>query len=217
MVTDHHEPADLVPQQIPVTDPKIDAEGPSRELAGAGVALKLVQVLGERLGKPKLWRSFTEIAALGTVSDMMTLTPENRALVADGIAHMRTTTRPGYVALAAVTRTDLSTITADALSFSLIPRLNAAGRMADPTLALDLLLARDANEAARLAASLEQINQERRAIEAELTEQAEALVQRTYDGGRAIVVGGEGWHEGVKGIVASRLVNRYHVPALLFP
>ena len=216
VVTDHHEPADLVPRQIPVTDPKIDAEGPSRELAGAGVALKLVQVLGERLGKPKLWRSFTEIAALGTVSDMMALTPENRALVADGIAHMRTTTRPGYVALAAVTRTDLSTITADALSFSLIPRLNAAGRMADPTLALDLLLARDADEAARLAASLEQINQERRAIEAELTEQAEALVQRTYDGGRAIVVGGEGWHEGVKGIVASRLVNRYHVPALLF-
>ena len=216
VVTDHHEPADLVPQQIPVTDPKIDAEGPSRELAGAGVALKLVQVLGERLGKPKLWRSFTEIAALGTVSDMMTLTPENRALVADGIAHMRTTTRPGYVALAAVTRTDLSTITADALSFSLIPRLNAAGRMADPTLALDLLLARDADEAARLAVSLERINQERRAIEAELTEQAEALVQRTYDGGRAIVVGGEGWHEGVKGIVASRLVNRYHVPALLF-
>lgn len=216
VVTDHHEPADLVPRQIPVTDPKIDAEGPSRELAGAGVALKLVQVLGERLGKPKLWRSFTEIAALGTVSDMMALTPENRALVADGIAHMRTTTRPGYVALAAVTRTDLSTITADALSFSLIPRLNAAGRMADPTLALDLLLARDADEAARLAASLEQINQERRAIEAEFTEQAEALVQRTYDGGRAIVVGGEGWHEGVKGIVASRLVNRYHVPALLF-
>lgn len=216
VVTDHHEPADLVPRQIPVTDPKIDAEGPSRELAGAGVALKLVQVLGERLGKPKLWRSFTEIAALGTVSDMMALTPENRALVADGIAHMRTTTRPGYVALAAVTRTDLSTITADALSFSLIPRLNAAGRMADPTLALDLLLARDADEAARLAASLEQINQERRAIEAELTKQAEALVQRTYDGGRAIVVGGEGWHEGVKGIVASRLVNRYHVPALLF-
>ena len=216
VVTDHHEPADLVPRQIPVTDPKIDAEGPSRELAGAGVALKLVQVLGERLGKPKLWRLFTEIAALGTVSDMMTLTPENRALVADGIAHMRTTTRPGYVALAAVTRTDLSTITADALSFSLIPRLNAAGRMADPTLALDLLLARDADEAARLAASLERINQERRAIEAELTEQAEALVQRTYDGGRAIVVGGEGWHEGVKGIVASRLVNRYHVPALLF-
>lgn len=216
VVTDHHEPSDLVPAGIPVTDPKMDAESPSRELAGAGVALKLVQVLGERLGRPALWRSYTEVAALGTVSDMMSLTTENRALVADGIAHMRSTSRPGYIALAAVTRTDLSAITADSLSFSLIPRLNAAGRMADPALALDLLLARDAVEAGRLAAALEDINQERRAIEAELTCQAEELAEKTYDGGRAIVVGGEGWHEGVKGIVASRLVNRYHVPALLF-
>ena len=216
VVTDHHEPSDLVPVGIPVTDPKMVDESPSRELAGAGVALKLVQILGERLGQPQLWRSYTEVAALGTVSDMMCLTPENRALVADGIAHMRATARPGYIALAAVTRTDLSTITADALSFSLIPRLNAAGRMADPTLALDLLLARDAVEAGRLAAALEEINQQRRAIEAEFTGQAEELAERTYDGGRAIVVGGEGWHEGVKGIVASRLVNRYHVPALLF-
>ena len=216
VVTDHHEPADLVPSGVPVTDPKLDEESPSRELAGAGVALKLVQVLGIRLGKPQLWRAYTEVAALGTVSDMMALTPENRALVADGIAHMRATTRPGYVALAALTRTELATITADSLSFSLIPRLNAAGRMADPALALDLLLSQDAVEAGRLAAELEQINQDRRAIEAKLTEEAEALVASTYDGGRAIVVGGEGWHEGVKGIVASRLTNRYHVPALLF-
>ena len=216
VVTDHHEPADLVPVGVPVADPKIAEDSPSRELAGVGVALKLVQVLGERLGNPQLWRAYTEVAALGTVSDMMTLTPENRALVADGIAHMRATTRPGYVALAALTRTDLTTITADSLSFSLIPRLNAAGRMADPALALDLLLSQDAVEAGRLAAELEQINQERRAIEGELTEEAEALVAATYDGGRAIVVGGEGWHEGVKGIVASRLTNRYHVPALLF-
>ena len=216
VVTDHHEPADLVPAGVPVTDPKLDEDSPSRELAGAGVALKLVQVLGARLDKPQLWRAYTEVAALGTVSDMMALTPENRALVADGIAHMRATTRPGYVALAALTRTDLATITADSLSFSLIPRLNAAGRMADPALALDLLLSRDSVEAGRLAAELEQINQDRRAIEAELTEEAEALVASTYDGGRAIVVGGEGWHEGVKGIVASRLTNRYHVPALLF-
>ena len=216
VVTDHHEPSELVPRDVPVTDPKLADSGPSRELAGAGVALKLVQVLGERLGKPQLWRSFTEVAALGTVSDMMPLTPENRALVADGIAHMRATARPGYVALAALTRTDLASITADALSFSLIPRLNAAGRMADPMLALRVLMATDAVEAGRLAAQHEETNRERRAIEAELTEQAEAIVSQTYHAGRVIVVGGEGWHEGVKGIVASRLVNRYHVPALLF-
>ena len=128
-------------------------------------------MLGERRGRPDLWRAYTEVAALGTVSDMMTLTPENRALVADGIAHMRATTRPGYTALAALARTDLSTITADSLSFSLIPRLNSAGRMADPTLALDLLLATDPIEAGRLAAELERINQERRDIEAELADE----------------------------------------------
>ena len=215
-VTDHHEPADLVPTGVPVADPKLAAESPSRELAGAGVALKLVQMLGERRGNPNLWRAYTEVAALGTVSDMMQLTPENRALVADGIAHMRATTRPGYIALASLARTDLSTITADALSFSLIPRLNSAGRMADPKLALDLLLATDAVEAGRLASQLETINQERRDIEAELTDEALELVERTYDGGRVVVVGGEGWHEGVKGIVASRIASRYHVPALLF-
>ena len=216
VVTDHHEPADLVPQGVPVADPKLDAENPSRELAGAGVALKLVHELGRRRGMPDLWRRYTEVAALGTVSDMMTLTPENRALVADGIRMMRATQRPGYVALAAVTGTDLSQVSADSLSFSLIPRLNAAGRMADPALALNLLLASDPVEAGGLAAELEQINQERRRIEADLTEEAVALADKTYDGGRVVLVGGEGWHEGVKGIVASRLVNRYHVPALLF-
>ncbi|MBE6468444.1 MAG: single-stranded-DNA-specific exonuclease RecJ [Coriobacteriaceae bacterium] len=216
VVTDHHEPGGLVPRDVPLTDPKLSDEGPSRELAGAGVALKLVQALGERLGAPELWRRYTEVAALGTVADMMTLTPENRALVADGIAHMRATARPGYIALAALTRTDLSTVTTDSLSFSLIPRLNAAGRMADPALALELLMATDPIEAGRLAAELEQVNQERRSTEADLTEQALARVAETYDGGRVIVVGGEGWHEGVKGIVASRLTNRYHVPSLLF-
>ena len=216
VVTDHHEPSDQVPAGIPLTDPKLISDGPSRELAGAGVALKLVQVLGERFGKPAFWRSLVEVAALGTVSDMMPLTPENRALVAEGIRQMRVTARPGYIALAAMTKTDLSTITADGLSFSLIPRLNAAGRMADPALALDLLLARDPVEASALAAQLEDINRQRREIEAELTRDALAKVEETYAGGRVIVVGGEGWHEGVKGIVASRLTNRYHVPALLF-
>ena len=121
VVTDHHEPSDQVPQGVPLTDPKLEDEGPSRELAGAGVALKLVQVLGERLGKPSYWRSLIEVAALGTVSDMMPLTPENRALVAEGIQQMRVTARPGYIALAALAKADLSSITADGLSFSLIP------------------------------------------------------------------------------------------------
>ena len=216
VITDHHEPADLVPEGVPVLDPKLDHACPSCDLAGAGVALKLVHELGRRYGRPDLWRSYTDVATLGTISDMMELTRENRALVADGIERMRHTDRPGLVALAAVANCDLATIEADSLPFSLVPRLNAAGRMGDVDVAFDLLLTDDAQEAANLAAELETINQNRRDIERELADQAFAMIEETYDGGRAIVVGGEGWHEGVKGIVASRVVNRYHVPAIMF-
>ena len=216
VITDHHEPGDLVPTGVPVTDPKLSADCPSRELAGAGVALKLIDVLGHRLGQPDLWRRYTEVATLGTISDMMLLQGENRALVADGIAHMRRTSRPGIVALAAMANVDLTSITADERPFSLVPRLNAAGRMGSTDVAFDLLYTNDPAEASVLAARLEQINTERREIESELTEAALAEVQRTYDGGRVVVAAGEGWHEGVKDIVASRITNTYHVPAILF-
>ncbi|AEB06723.1 exonuclease RecJ [Coriobacterium glomerans PW2] len=216
VVTDHHEPGESVPQGVPVVDPKLEASGCSHELAGAGVALKLVQALGDRSGAPDLWRGLTDLAALGTVSDMMELTPENRALVADGIARVRDSSRPAFSALASLAGVDLSAMTAEALSFSLIPRLNAAGRLADPALALDLLLEWDPVEAGRRAAELEKINTRRRELEAELAEDALALVGRASCIGRVIVAGKEGWHEGVKGIVASRLVNRFHVPVVLF-
>lgn len=216
VVTDHHEPSESVPEGVPVTDPKLRADGPSRELAGAGVALKLVCELGRRMGQPGLWRDYTEVATLGTISDMMLLDEENRALVADGIEHMRDTRRPGIVALAATAHLDITTVTADQLPFSLIPRLNAAGRMGTTDVAFQLLVTDDPTEAATLAARLEQVNSERREIEAQLTEEAQAMVEATYDGGRVIVVGGEGWHEGVKGIVASRIAKRYHVPTILF-
>lgn len=215
VITDHHEPADLVPQGVPVADPKLDHNCPSCDLAGAGVALKLVHELGRRLGQPELWRSYTDFATLGTISDMMELTRENRALVSDGIERMRHTEHPGLIALAASANCDLSTIEADSLPFSLVPRLNAAGRMGDVDVAFNLLVSNDTVEATKLAAELETINQNRRDIERELADQALALVEETYAGERAIVVGGEGWHEGVKGIVASRLVNRYHVPAIV--
>jgi single-stranded-DNA-specific exonuclease len=216
VVTDHHEPGDLVPEGVPVADPKIGEGCPSRELAGAGVALKMVSEVGRRLGEPDFWRGLTDLATLGTISDMMLLRGENRALVADGIERLRHTGRPGLVALAATAGVDLASLTADALPFSLIPRLNAAGRMGTTDVAFDLLICDDAAEAAVLAGKLERINAERREIESDLAEQAMAVLDATYDGGRVAVVGGEGWHEGVKGIVASRIVNRYHVPAILF-
>ena len=216
VVTDHHEPADLVPEGVPVTDPKLSATCPSRDLAGAGVALKLVCELGRRRGAPDLWLEFRDVAALGTLSDMMRLAGENRALVSEGIALMRRGGRPGLSALAATAGLDIAQVSADSLPFSIIPRLNAAGRMGSTDAALDLLLTSDPAEAVTLAGRLEAVNSERRETEAALAEEALAEAERTYRGGRAVVVGGRGWHEGVKGIVASRLVSRYHVPSIVF-
>ena len=217
VVTDHHEPGELVPQGVPVADPKLSEDCPSRELSGAGVALKLVCELGQRFGKPQLWRELTDLAALGTVSDMMRLTGENRSLVADGIERIRRSTRPGIVALAAASGTDLAEITSDELPFSLVPRLNAAGRMGQTDVAFRLLLTQDIGQATALASRLEKINAQRRTIESKLTDEAVAAAQASWDPSkRVVVVAGEGWHEGVKGIVASRLVARYHVPAIVF-
>ncbi|MDM8288524.1 single-stranded-DNA-specific exonuclease RecJ [Slackia piriformis] len=215
VVTDHHEPSDLVPEGVPVCDPKI-GDCPSCILAGVGVSLKVVQALGARFGMPHLWRDYTDLATLGTVADLMPMLAGNRALVADGVARMNTAPRPCIAALLAQAGAADRPVAAHNLSFSVIPRLNAAGRMGDAQLALDLLLTDDFEQASAKAAQLEAVNDKRRAIEAELAELAREQAAQTYHGQRALVVAGEGWHEGVKGIVASRLVNAYGVPTLLF-
>lgn len=215
-VTDHHEPSDLVPQGVPVADPKLLVESPSRELAGVGVALKLVCELGRRRGAPDLWREYTDFACLGTVADLMLFTEENRALVADGIARINRSPRPCIAALSALAGVDTAAITSESLSFSLIPRINAAGRIDDPMIALDLLLTDDYEAATSAAGRLDEINTRRRAIESELADEAGAQAREIYHGQRALVLAGEGWHEGVKGVVASRMVGRYGVPTLLF-
>ncbi|MDO4290031.1 MAG: single-stranded-DNA-specific exonuclease RecJ [Eggerthellaceae bacterium] len=216
LVTDHHEAADLVPENVPVADPKLDPSCESSILAGVGVALKLVQVLGARMGYPHLWRSYTDFATLGTVADLMPMVGENRALVADGLSRMNENPRPCVAALVGTSGVAGKPLSATGLSFSLIPRLNAAGRMGDAQLALDLLMSDNFSEACTLAEKLEAVNDQRRAIEAELSEIAKAQAAEVYRGQRALVVAGVGWHEGVKGIVASRLVSTYGVPTLLF-
>ena len=172
--------------------------------------------LGCLLYTSHLWRDFTDFATLGTVADLMPMRDENRALVSDGIARMNAAPRPCIAALLATSGAADKPVSATNLSFSVIPRLNAAGRMGDAQLALDLLMTDDFEEANRLATKLESVNDQRRAIEAELSEIAKAQAAEIYHGQRALVVSGESWHEGVKGIVASRLVNTYGVPSLLF-
>ena len=217
VITDHHEPGEGVPLGVPVADPKLDSEGcPSCDLSGSGVALKLVQAVGERLGFPDVWRGLTDLASLGTIADVVPLTAENRALVTDGVAAMRRGTRVAITALAAIGGVSPDSLSSDSVAFSLAPRLNAAGRMADPQVALDLLMTDDPATAERLSATLDELNRQRQAVEADLAEAATNMAQRTFHGERGIVLAGEGWHEGVKGIVASRITNLFHVPAIIF-
>jgi len=216
VVTDHHEPGEGVPSG-PVADPKLEPGASFDELAGAGVALKLVQAVGARLGFPDVWLQLTDLAMLGTVADVVPLVSENRALVSDGIARTRHTPRAGVAALANVAGVDIETLTSDRVAFALAPRLNAAGRMADPALALELLTTEDAGRAEELANALDEHNRMRQAAEGDLMDAALAEAERVFDeGDRVLVLAGEGWHEGVRGIVASRLVGRFGVPALLF-
>lgn len=215
-VTDHHEAADLVPEGVPVADPKMGEGCESSILAGVGVALKLVQILGARRGYPHLWRSYTDLATLGTVADLMPMRGENRALVAEGLRRINENPRPCIAALLGICGPSAMPVTATNITYSIVPRLNAAGRMGDAQLALDLLMSDSYPDACALAQRLDEVNTARRTIEAELSGQAQAQAAETYHGQRALVVAGEGWHEGVKGIVASRLVNRYGVPAILF-
>lgn len=215
VITDHHELADLVPEGVPVVDPK-RSDNPSSILAGAGVALKVVQAVGARFGQPNLWRSLIDLATLGTVADLMPMRDQNRALVAEGVRMINDDTRPCIAALLGESGFADKPVSSSNLSFTLIPRLNAAGRMGNAQLALDLLMSDDFAEAAHLSAELEKTNTRRRTIESELSEVASAEAERVFDGQRALIVAGEGWHEGVKGIVASRLTNRYGVPAILF-
>jgi single-stranded-DNA-specific exonuclease len=216
VVTDHHEAGELVPVGVPVCDPKLGAY-PFPELAGAGVALKLVQGVGTRLGMPDAWRELIDLAALGTVADIVPLLDENRALVAEGIARLRSHPRPGPAALAAVAGVDAAALEAAGIAYALAPRLNAAGRMADPALALELLVTADVARAEELAHVLDEHNKLRQTVEKDLSEEALALAERTFTpGDRMLVLAGEGWHDGVKGIVASRVAQAYGIPALLF-
>ena len=215
-ITDHHEDGGHVPQGVPVADPKLEEDNPSRNLAGVGVALKLLCLLGARLGQPDLWRELTDIAALGTVADLMVLKGENRALVADGIRKINEHPRMCLLALCAICNVLPEEVTSTKLSFSLIPRLNAAGRMGDASIALDLLMSDELEEAEHLATRLEAVNSQRREVESELTEKAEAALQAEFHDEPVIVVGGESWHEGVKGIVASRIARKYKRPTIIF-
>jgi single-stranded-DNA-specific exonuclease len=214
IVTDHHRPGDELPDcPIVATRP---SEYPFPELCGTGVVFKLGQALfGPDSDVPK---RHLDLVALATIADVVPLLDENRALAIAGLRVLARTQKPGLQALMRAAGVDPATVDAGACGFRLGPRINAAGRLGHPRAALELLLTDDKDEAKRLAESLEELNRDRQAVEQRIFREAAAVVESWPEekrARRAYVVAGADWHEGVIGIVASRLVERFHRPVVL--
>ena len=216
IITDHHESGDLVPEGVIICDPKHKGSEEDATLAGVGVALKVIQALGSRFGFPHLWRSYTDIATLGTIADMMPFHLQNRALVNEGVARIKTQCRPCIQALFESAGANPAEATANSISFACVPRLNASGRLGEANVSLDLLMSDTVEEAQLHAERLNALNNRRREIENELSNQALALAEKKWHGQRCLCLAGRDWHEGVKGIVAARVVDKYQVPAIIF-
>ena len=219
VVTDHHRPGSEIPRAIAVVDPMLPGSHyPFRDLAGVGVAFKLLSALYERVGAdaPSL-NQHLDLVALGTVADQMPLTGENRILVRAGLRALERSRKTGLRSLLASAGISPDRrIEAEDISFRLAPRLNSVGRMAEADAGLRLLLAGDPREAERLADYLERQNAERRLTDTRVYEDVKRQVRsRLRDEDRAVVLWGDDWHPGVLGIVASRLVESYHRPAIV--
>jgi len=217
VVTDHHRLDEtLPPANALVTPQRLPAGHPARGLSGAGVAYKLAVELVRATAIDFNPAHLLPLVALGVVCDVVDLTAENRPLAAAGLAAFPGPLFPGLQALAASANLAAGPATSWQLAFVYGPRLNAAGRLGHAEYALELLLAEDAARAAKLARELERCNAERRALEGEVLASAfPAAAAQVEAGRRAIVVAGEGWHPGVIGIVASRLVEKFYRPAVL--
>ena len=211
VITDHHRPGDQLPDcPVVATRP---SEYPFPELCGTGVVYKLAQALGAEGLDRRL-----DLVALATVADVVPLLDENRGLVAAGLKRLAVTSNPGLRALMTAARVDPATVDAGAIGFRLAPRINAAGRLGHPGTALELLLTDDRKEADRLAGELETLNRDRQAVEDRILREALAQVAEWPEAKqrcRGYVLAGEDWHRGVIGIVASRLVERFHRPVVL--
>ncbi len=213
IVTDHHECKDVLPEAAAVVDPfRPDDHYPHRDLAGVGVAFKLAAALSG--DQAALLEQCCELLCLGTVADVMPLLGENRVFAAAGLRRLAASPRLGLAALMHECGCERSGLTAGAVGYVLAPRINAAGRMGEVEKAVRLFLARDPAEASAVASELCQLNRQRQSVEADIYAQAVALLggEREPD---AIVLAGEFWHQGVVGIVASRLAEEYRCPTFL--
>ncbi len=213
VITDHHECKDSLPDAIAVVDPhRPDGGYPNKLLSGVGVAFKLAAALCG--SQEQMLEDYADLVCLGTVADVMPLRDENRVFVARGLEKLKATRRPGIAALMHEVGLVPENVDATAIGFTLAPRINAAGRMGKIDLAVELFLTDDPERAEILAKALCDLNRERQRVEAQIYQQAVSMLPQG-DSPEAIVLADDGWHQGVVGIVASRLAEEYCCPVFL--
>jgi len=227
LVTDHHLPGDALPAADAIVNPNLRGDGfPSKALAGVGVVFYLLLALRARLrerGEPGAEADLSgllDLVAVGTVADLVPLDKNNRLLVAAGLKRLREGRgQPGVLALAEVAQRRLPVLTATDIGFGIGPRINAAGRLEDMTLGIECLLTDDADRAMHLAKQLDSINAERRELQQQMVDDAEAAASALPlpEGGHdAYCLCNDGWHPGVVGLVASKLKEKLHRPVIAF-
>ena len=219
IITDHHTPSDdgLLPDCLAVINPKISDEYPFKGLAGVGIAFKVMVALAHRMNYPakKIIKDTIEYVALGTVADIAPMIDENRILVYHGCKNLNNSEKPGISALLKVSR--VANIDSTNIGFTLGPRINAVGRLADPRTALDLLICEDIIDAEILAHELEQSNLQRQILQGKAFKDAVAELELTCDPkqDQCIVIASKAWPAGVVGLIAGKLADTYNVPSLV--
>jgi single-stranded-DNA-specific exonuclease len=219
IVSDHHEPAEILPQAFAVLDPKrSECDYPFKELAGVGVAYKLAQGINTRWGlSAKSHEKYIDLVAIGSAADIVPLIDENRVLVKHGLAKVNETGGIGISSLIETAGLKESNISVGQIVFGLAPRINAVGRLGSAGLAVELLTTRDADKAHEIAEALEKENQRRKSIDNQTLEEARKKIAQDYHFGqdKAIVLSERKWHSGVIGIVASRIIEQYYRPTIM--
>ncbi len=218
IISDHHKPKEIIPDAVAVLDPiKPGCNYPYKYLSGAGVAFKLARAVSDRVGRKEGIIQYLDLVALAAAADIVPLTDENRTLVRKGMELINHNPRPGILALIHKAKKEVGSLTAGQLVFTIAPRINAVGRMGDAKRAVDLFVANEQTEADRIAQILEEENYKRRKIDEMTFSHAVTLIEEEIDleNEVAIVIHVDEWHAGVIGIVASRVVEKYHRPALM--
>ncbi|WP_456273916.1 single-stranded-DNA-specific exonuclease RecJ [Bacillus sp. AK031] len=213
IITDHHEPGPELPEALAILHPKREGSTyPFADLAGVGVAFKFAHALYGKFPDHLL-----DLAAIGTIADLVPLKGENRAIAKQGLAKLRNSKRPGIAALCKAANAQQNEITEETVGFAIAPRINAIGRLGDADPAVDLMLSEDIEESTAIAVEIDGINKERQAIVNQMTQEAVEMVETEFplEENSVLVIGKEGWNSGVVGIVASRLVEKFYRPVIV--